>query len=305
MKIDGININTYGLYLLRDSLGDVIRYPKRKPVSVNDWAESDGIEPDLTVAEFEAKTVNLKFGIKAGDEGSFWGSYNRVMAVLSAPGYRQMDFDLGVIFPYRFSAQGSYAIPFPETPTVAIFAMSFIEDHPEQQIGKSTTPTGGRDRNDGFYLNGISFGEFGMWMESGTDDLLKYPSVKTPFTDGKNVDLTTVCTRHKEVTLMLTLVAYSPAMFWQNHAALFHQLADPAMQTLTAYNIEIPFYYTDCTSATVEEWTDSRIVVTMSVRITIPIVTWVDAGGNTQMAVLVDDDHGILTDEDGTILILA
>ena len=144
-----------------------------------------------------------------------------------------------------------------------------------------------------------------MWMESGTDDLLKYPSVKTPFTDGLNVDLTTVCTKHKEVTLKLTLTAHSPTMFWQNHAALFHQLADPGMQTLTAYNIEIPFYYTDCTAATVEEWTDNRIVVTMSIRITIPVVTWVDAGGNTQMAVLVDEDHGILTDEDGTILILA
>lgn len=304
MKIDGTNINTYGLYLLRDSLGDVIRFPKRKAININDWAESDGIEPDLTVSEFEAKTVNLKFGIKAGDEGSFWGSYNRVMAVLSAPGYRQMDFDLGVVFPYRSSAQGSYAIPIPENPTVSIFSMSFIEDRPEQQIGKSATPTGGYDRNDGFYLNGISFGEFGMWMESGTDDLLKYPSVKSPFTDGLNVDLTTVCTKHKEVTLKLTLVAGSPAQFWQNHAALFHQLADPGMQTLTAYGIDIPFFYTDCPSATVEEWA-SRIIVTMSVRLTIPVVTWVDAGGNTKMAVLVDDDHGILTDENGTILILA
>lgn len=304
MKIDGTNINTYGLYLLRDSLGDVIRFPKRKAININDWAESDGIEPDLTVSEFEAKTVNLKFGVKAGDEGSFWGSYNRVMAVLSAPGYRQMDFDLGVVFPYRSSAQGSYAIPIPENPTVSIFSMSFIEDRPEQQIGKSATPTGGYDRNDGFYLNGISFGEFGMWMESGTDDLLKYPSVKSPFTDGLNVDLTTVCTKHKEVTLKLTLVAGSPAQFWQNHAALFHQLADPGMQTLTAYGIDIPFFYTDCPSATVEEWA-SRIIVTMSVRLTIPVVTWVDAGGNTKMAVLVDDDHGILTDENGTILILA
>ncbi|MCD8137606.1 MAG: hypothetical protein LUH01_17310 [Parabacteroides gordonii] len=304
MKIDSVDINTYGLYLLRDSLGDVIRFPKRKAININDWAESDGIEPDLTVSEFEAKTVNLKFGIKASDEGAFWGSYNRVMAVLSAPGYRQMDFDLGVVYPYRFSVQGSYTIPIPETPTVSIFSMSFIEDRPELQIGKTTTPTGGHDRNDGFYLNGISFGEFGMWMESGTDDLLKYPSVKSPFTDGLNVDLTTVCMKHKEVTLKLTLVAGNPAQFWQNHAALFHQLADPGMQTLTAYGIDIPFFYTDCPSATVEEWA-SRIAVTMSVRITIPVVTWVDAGGNTKMAVLVDDDHGILTDENGTILILA
>ena len=65
MTIDGKDLYTeWGCKLLEGSFDDLLKYPKRKAVKYNNWAEADGIDPDLSVVEFEPKTVKLKFLMK-------------------------------------------------------------------------------------------------------------------------------------------------------------------------------------------------------------------------------------------------
>lgn len=61
MTIDGKNINEWGCTLLEGSFDDLLKYPKRKAVTTRDWAESNGIVPDLSEVEFEARTIKLSF----------------------------------------------------------------------------------------------------------------------------------------------------------------------------------------------------------------------------------------------------
>ena len=48
MTIDRKNINEWGCTLLEGSFDDLLKYPKRKAVTTRDWAESNGIVPDLS-----------------------------------------------------------------------------------------------------------------------------------------------------------------------------------------------------------------------------------------------------------------
>ena len=86
MTIDGKDVYTeWGCKLLEGSFDDLLKYPKRKAVKYNNWAEADGIDPDLSVVEFEPKTVKLKFLMKAETLEQFWSGYRKFVADLSAP----------------------------------------------------------------------------------------------------------------------------------------------------------------------------------------------------------------------------
>lgn len=130
MTIDGKNIKEYGCTLLEGSLDGVLKYPKRKAVKSNNWAEADGIEPDLSEVEFEPKTVKLSFLMEAGTLESFWLQYRKLVADLSAPGYRAFDLITGMTNRYRFSAGASYSlsVPFNEGKNLSSFDLNFIED---------------------------------------------------------------------------------------------------------------------------------------------------------------------------------
>ncbi|MCD7914050.1 MAG: hypothetical protein LUG96_01495 [Tannerellaceae bacterium] len=307
MKIDQTDICQYGLELLPGSLDVVFAYLKRKAMRQNDWAEADGVEPDVLFPEFESKQVTLQFILHTSGQRTFHELYKEVIRLLSAPGYRRMDFGTGKEYALRYSRTGRFSLPRPQyrTLTTAQFSVTFVDDRPVEQIGTASRPSGGVDPGDGLYLNKYAFADFGITMEDGTDRLLHYPDIKDPFTDGGMVDVSTLQTEKKEVTLQLLMVAGSSGEFYNNHAALFQQLAGPGIQTLTVEGIDIPVCYLDCPTCHLEEWSENRIVLSLGIKLLIPLISWVDAGGSLVVSVLLDDIDGILTDEEGTILRLA
>ena len=114
MTIDGKDVYTeWGCKLLEGSFDDLLKYPKRKAVKYNNWAEADGIDPDLSVVEFEPKTVKLKFLMKAETLEQFWSGYRKFVADLSAPGYREFNLIAGMTNRLRFNAGSSHEQPVP------------------------------------------------------------------------------------------------------------------------------------------------------------------------------------------------
>lgn len=112
MTIDGKDIYTeWGCKLLEGSFDDLLKYPKRKAVKYNNWAEADGIDPDLSIVEFEPKTVKLKFLMKAETLEQFWSGYGKFVADLSAPGYREFNLIAGLTNRLRFNAGSSHEQP--------------------------------------------------------------------------------------------------------------------------------------------------------------------------------------------------
>ena len=101
----------WGCTILEGSFDTLLKYPKRKAVKYNNWAEADGIDPDLSVVEFEQKTVKLSFLMEADTVEQFWLRYRKFITDLSAPLYREFDLIPGITTRYRFSAGSSYEQP--------------------------------------------------------------------------------------------------------------------------------------------------------------------------------------------------
>lgn len=305
MMIDSKNMYTeWGCTVLEGSFDTLLKYPKRKAVKYNNWAEADGIDPDLSVVEFEQKTVKLTFLMEADTIEQFWHRYRKFITDLSAPLYREFDLIPGITTRYRFSAGSSYErpVPFNAGKNVSVFGLSFVEDN---HAIYPATPSGGINLRGQYSINGIDFADFGIGSDSELEDLLKYPAVKTPFTDGRVVDMSTVKTQHREIKLSLWMVAGSIAEFLNNYRAFFTQIAGVGNQELYIKSLDgiIQVYYKDCPSFTVEAWQENRVMVRFTVAFVAPVVSWVDAGGEIRYRVLKDSDLGLLADEQGRIIV--
>lgn len=303
MTIDGKNIKEYGCTLLEGSLDDLLKYPKRKAVKSNNWAEADGIDPDLSVVDFEPKTVKLSFLMEADTLESFWQRYRKLIADFSAPGYRGLDLIPGMTNYMRLNSTASYKLPIPfnEDKNLSSFDLNFIED---THAIFSALPYGGITLRGQYEINGIDFGAFGIGSDDDQEDILKYPAMKAPFTDGRSVDFTTLTVQHKEIKLSLWMLAGSMEEFLNNYRAFFTQLTGVGTQDLyiNALGGSVSVYYSDCSGYTVEIWNENQIGTRFTISLVVPVVTWVDAGGTTNTCLLFDNDFGFITDEDGNVL---
>lgn len=306
MTIDGKNLySEWGCTLLEGSFDTLLKYPKRKAVTYRNWAEADGIDPDLSVVEFEAKNVKLDCLMEAGSEAEFWRRYQRFIAALSFPGYREMNLLPGMVHRLRFNANSAYEMvtPFNAGRNLSSFTLDFIED--THSITPVPGPRGGISLRGNYAINGIDFGAFGIGSDDEGVSLLKYPSAKPMFTDGRAIDFTTVKMQHKEIKLSLWMLATSVEEFVNNYRAFFSEFTAPGTQELYIKMIDgtVLAYYTDCPSFSVEIWEENRIGVRFSLTLVAPVVSWIDAGGDLRYRVLRDKDFGLLADENGRIIV--
>lgn len=304
MTIDGKNLyNEWGCTLLEGSFDDLLKYPKRKSLKFRNWAEIDGIIPDLTDVEFESRKVKLSFLMEAYGKGDFWQKYHKLVSDLSSTGYREMNLIEGMTHRLRLDTGTRYELPVPfgEGKNCSPFDLDFIEDDFERVIAG---PAGGISLRDQLSVNGYDFGAFGIGCDDNLSDILKLPALKTPFTDGRTVDLSTVRTQHQTIKLSLWMLAGSVSEFINNYHAFFTQIAGTGTQSLyiNTLGTTLEVYYSDCTSYSVEIWRENDIMVRFTISLVIPVVSWVDTGGIMRYTVLEDKELGVLTDEQGRII---
>ena len=305
MTIDNkLTTSEYGCILVDGGLDSALKYPQRKAVAYNNWAESDGIEPDLTTVEFQSKTVQFDFFMKADSKSDFFAKYRKLITDLSAPGYRTISPFQGAYYSLRYNAASAYTMIYclEDSDVPVSFTLEFIDDFPT--IESASNPTGGISLRGQYMINGVDFGAYGIGVDDDQSDLLKYPAMKEPFTDGYSVDLSTMTAKHKEFKLSCWMLADSVAEFWQNYRAFFTQLAKTGRQSLYIKSLggSTEIYYTDCTAYAVAIWSDTKIATRFTLALTVPVVTWVDAGGTTDIRVLLDPDLGVLADEEGNVI---
>lgn len=305
MTIDGKNINTeWGCTLLEGSFDDLLKYPKRKAVNYRNWAEANGIDPDLTEVEFEPRKIKLSFLMEAIGETEFWRRYNKLTSDLSSTGYREMNLIEGMTSRLRLDAGATYELPLlpGAWKNISAFDLNFIED---DYTTIAAYPSGGINLRGQYSINGYDFGEFGIGSDEGLEDILKTPSLKDPFTDGRNIDMSTIRTQHKTIKLSLWMLAKSVGEFLNNYHAFFHQLSGAGTQSLyiNTLGASTQVYYSDCPSYSVEVWRENDIMVRFTISLVIPVVSWVDTGGVTRYRVLQDKSLGLLADEQGRIIV--
>lgn len=302
MKIDGKDIlSTWGVMLLEGSYNSLFRYPNRKPVSYRNYAERDGIIPDLRKIEYEPKRTPLNFLMRHDTEEEFWTRYKAFFADMTTVGYRTMDLEDGLIHTLRYDNTAAYESPllFNEGSGITSFTMNFVEDN--HAIPTTQQPIGGISLRDFYDIDGKDFGLFGVHPDGEIGKVLHYPDVKVPFTDGMSIDLNTRRLKHKEITLPLWIVSNSKEEFIRNYSAFFNCFNRPGKQSL--YIKEIGgvtyVYYTGCSSFTIF-WGD-KPSAKFSINIVVPVVTWLD-GTTTILTVLQDIVLGLIADEQGRII---
>ncbi|MDR1582895.1 MAG: hypothetical protein LBS55_06485 [Prevotellaceae bacterium] len=298
ITIDGKDIKQeYGCTLLTGSFDSLFRYPGRKSVAYNNWAESDGIEPDLSDVLFEPRKIQLKFLQKSEGIGMFWTLYQRLFSDMSAPGFRTLNIENMTEYSIRLSAAPEYSIPAPfnQNANHTVFTLDFTDDTTGITEGNNL-PSGNRAPLGLYEINGRDFGLYGIGSDETQGNIVRYPSVKTPFTDGRTVFPDTVKTSHSEIRLPLWMAAGSKEEFINNHRAFFSEISKTGVQSFHAgvLGLDVPVYYTDCTEFRVEKWSDNAVFARFTIVMVIPVITF------TQREFLLSSEDGlfIVTEQD-------
>lgn len=303
MTIDGRHISEWGLRVADGCLSEWFKLPKRKAVSYNNWAESNGIEPDLSVVEWEETSFKLSFILSGANYTEYMSRFRSFLSFLSDKGSREVSY-MGITRTLRYDQGNSYnGTPMIEQRRVwAVLSLTMKEEKPEIVEER---PTGTINLRGQYAINEIDLSEFGMGSERKDEDLMKYPGMKTPFTDGNTYDLSTVTTKHKEIKLSLWWICASVGEFVQNRMALLWQLSRPGTLSLYADSIGVSTsaYYTGCGSFSADIYAGGRVAATLSLGFTVPVVEWIDAGGTMRYMVLKDADLGLLADENDNIVV--
>lgn len=302
MKIDNKDIlSTWGVTLLEGSYNSLFKYPQRTPVEFTNYAEQDGIQPNVRKISFQPKQVALNFAMEADTLDEFYYRYNQFYYDITAPGgYRTADLESGLTHQLRYDTASAYEMPtaFNAGKNLTSFTLNFIEDN--HAIPSTQFPIGGIPLRGLYAVNGIDFGAFGIHPDGEIGDVLKYPDMKAPFTNTRNIDHRTYRLKHKELTIKLWMLAESKTEFINNYAAFFNQFNRTGLVPLYIKEIggTTEVYYTGCSGFDIT-W-GSRIGVKFSINVVVPVVTWLDGGGTTILLLLRDMGTGlVLADEQG------
>ncbi|MDR2140125.1 MAG: hypothetical protein LBP50_11345 [Tannerella sp.] len=276
MTVDGYDITAFGCTLVgdssRDSFGSLLKYPKRTEVEYNDWAENNGIQPDLSETRFEERKIQLYFGMQAATVASMNDRYGDFYGLLSAPGYRTVNAVPGLTHTLRYVGMSGFEMskPLLSSENHRLLTVDFSED----AWGQTAVPAYSAAAPSGLLgINGIDFGNFGIGSDDPLEDFFKYPSPKEPFDDGRQKHLDLVRTQHKNIRLNLWMLATGQTQFANNYLAFFNELKKPGLQTLDVYPAgrQTGVYYSDCGSFRVERWGENRVCARFSIELVAPV----------------------------------
>lgn len=276
MTIDGVDISMYGLRLLEGSLNSVFRYPKRKAVGFSNYAEEDGIRPDLRKFETEVRRVTLHFHLRHRSGSEFFSRYEALLEVINGAGYRVVSFDGALTHRLRYDkAQKVEPFRLPGTDGATLLTLDFLEDVPAISSGVTEAAGAGVRRSGWYVVDDVDFADFGVYPYGELGSVLRYPDAKEAFSDGRTVYTDVRRLKHKELTVPLCMVAESQAVFRQNYQAFYNAFARLGKRLLYIREVDAftTCYYTDCTSYEVF-WGEARIMAKFNIGICIPVVTW-------------------------------
>lgn len=291
LLIDDIDVYAaYGIFITDGCYNNLISYPSlKKPVLVNDWAEEDGEDIDLTAVVLDPKEFELSFATQQQDQvGAF-------MQMLSAMTYHEFRFeDLNRVYTLRLAGQSSKKMYVcSET-----FSLRFADDYPMSRRVEGV-PSSEMVSQRGYVLDDVDLSAYGVYVLDGSDaEILKIPEVKknmivnSPLNDALKY-------RVKTVQLPCLMLAKNLDEFWRNYDALLFALTQDDTRNLYYDKLgeEFSCYYT---SANVSKFLVTNRVwcqFTLSLTFTSFGVSTVD-----DMLLSTEDGAAVIT-EQGNYLI--
>jgi hypothetical protein len=317
--VDGIDaFTTWGVYVTKQGWNDLVAYPPLKEVDENDWQEYDGVDPDLSDPQLDAKDVKINFGIH--------GMFNHFSAFIdllsdgayhwfSSP-YLPRPFRLRCVQMPNLSMalrMGTATIKFSDdfSPLAAYKYLGVEYDAFDPTTALSTTII----QADDYLLDGRALSEYNCRVLKGTlAEVLKLPDVKpnllrnintqtgaiydgervmVPDEEGNPTDKvqsSNVTYKSKDVKVYCYMTANTLAELWQNYYRLLSDLVQPNSRQLYVAAVEDAFecYYSKCSVTTFYPTDKIWLAFTLT-------LTFIDG-------TRASDEDIALSDEDGTLL---
>ena len=151
------------------------------------------------------------------------------------------------------------------------------------------------------FIDGVDlWTNYGMIVESGSDDFLKFPARKDSIThdwqdaNGQDVDLSRVFFEDRDITLQMAIIVQDKATFWANWKAFMAMWAQPGTRRLTIAEFEQSFFvfYKSCSAFT--RFTRILEVDKIACKFTIVV---------NEPAPTFDNTDVFIVDEDGRFLV--
>jgi len=234
--IDGTDIATLGMFIVRGGDSDFLAFPERKEPLANDWFEEDGLDVDLSDVFFEAKKVSVKYYISANDATTFQNHLNAFETLHYQAGYRQIyvrEFDK--TFALRFKEISDYKHSGGYVKTGKKFGfitVDYMMDDPLQVYDSTLVPVSTRPTLSGIKLNSYDFSKFGIVIQDAYSTALRIRSPKLGLVlaferrTGLLSDLAYVPTKSaRQISIACTMLAETLNEFYTNYNALFNQLS--------------------------------------------------------------------------------
>lgn len=245
--IDGTDIATLGMFIVKGGDNGFLVFPERKPPMTNDWFEEDGLDVDLSEVFFEAKKISVKFYLTAADATTFKARLTAFATLLFQTGYRQIyvrEFDKTFSLRFKeisdYKHSGGLAKSGKKSGFVTV---EFMMDDPLAIYNDATLlPVTTRPNLSRIKLNGLDLSKFGIIIQDVYSSALRIRSPKSGLAlsferrTGILADLDFIPKKAgRQITIACTMLADSLSEFYDNYNALFNQL-----RIAQALTIELP-----------------------------------------------------------------
>lgn len=243
--IDGTDIATLGMFIVKGGDSDFLSFPERKDPPQNSWFEEDGLDVDLTDVYFEPKKVQIRYYISANDSTAFQARLNAFETLHYQVGYRQIyvrEFDF--TFSLRFVGVSDYKHSggiVKSGKKSAFITLDYMMDNPLQLYNAGLIPISVRQPSH-VLLNSIDFSAFGIVIQDIYSTALRMRIPKLGFAlsfekrTGLLSDTVFVPSKSgRKITVECTMLASSLGELKTNMNALFNQ-----MTLAQALEIELP-----------------------------------------------------------------
>lgn len=253
MLVNNINVyNKYGVSVTDDGYEELLEYPPLKTVNYNDWAEHDGVEPDLSGVVLDCSTFSVKFSC----DGEFSNAQLFVKLLLNSV-YNTFYFEeIGVTYRLRLTGQSDISV----YKGLGFFKLKFSNDFPldgysylcpnansvseevslsykyiddgEMVTVKNNLSVYGLRLLDGFEAEIKDIGDI---KERLLRDISTLPGVV--YDSSSSIKLSS-----REIAIPLLLLC-SKDDFWSRYNALLYDVSRPLEHTLSYDGVDYSFYY--------------------------------------------------------------
>ncbi len=253
--IDGTDIATLGMFILKDGDNDFVSFPSRKEPFKNDWFEYDGVEIDWGSLTYKAKSVKVKYYISAPDSTTFNNRLNAFKNLHLVSGLRQVyirefdyTFNLQYIGVKDYNHKGGLYKSGKKSGHITI---EYIDNDPAALFSSAITLPLGGGLATRVLLNGIDFADYGIIIKEFYSTALRFSNPKqgirseSAYANGVIADTGFAPKKQpRQFKMECSLILDTLEDFWVNYTALFNELSKKEPLTITLTNgTQLSCYY--------------------------------------------------------------